>query len=248
MTAQIGPGEDVADRPVGRHRSDPRRSTAGDTCSIRANRGCLPSRRPSLHRRAMSSGAWPTAAPRTSASTRSASSSPARSTAWPPTCRPRSDSPALLKLIARTAGAKRVAVLADGIDRRSAVSVAPGEDPGGRRGPCCVARRAAPSARGQSGRPRRRRRCRSSRVGPAVDRGRRACRGRPPPAAVSYALLRVPGPGGVVLGFEFGGAVRAARPGRSASRRSSLATPARPSPSSPSQLAAERNAASLQRA
>ena len=35
----------------------------------------------------------------------------------------------LLRLLARTAGARRAAVLADGIERRCAVSVVPGEDP-----------------------------------------------------------------------------------------------------------------------
>ena len=35
----------------------------------------------------------------------------------------------LLKLLARTAGARRVAVLADGLERRAAVLLAPGEDP-----------------------------------------------------------------------------------------------------------------------
>jgi signal transduction histidine kinase len=35
----------------------------------------------------------------------------------------------LLRLLARTAGAERAAVLADGIDRRSAVAIQPGEDP-----------------------------------------------------------------------------------------------------------------------
>ena len=105
--------------------------------------------------------------------------------------------------------------------------------PGRRRGARRVARRDGAIARGRSappsapapvsileggaGRSGRRRRVRLARA--------------PPPRR--YALLRVPGPGGVVLGFEFGSresGMPAARPAPAAARS---AMPALPSPSSP---------------
>jgi signal transduction histidine kinase len=148
----------------------------------------------------------------------------------------------LLRLLARTAGAKRVAVLAEGIERRSAVSVAPGEDTAAAEALAAWldataersrAERAASApapvtiVEGGSVRPR------GVEVAPAGG-----------PSAACYSLLRVSGPGGVVLGFEFTSPARAARlaerlpPQLTRHAGAALAVVT-------SQLAAERSVASL---
>jgi signal transduction histidine kinase len=120
---------------------------------------------------------------------------------------------ALLRLLARTAGARRAAVIADGVERRAAVSMAPGEDP------------AAAEALGAW-------------LDATSDRSR-AERAASPPASIAivataagpmaltapargganaaaprtYARVAVPRSAGVVLGFEFDSPARAARLG-----------------------------------
>lgn len=114
----------------------------------------------------------------------------------------------LLRLLARTVGARRAAVVADGIERRAAVAVDPGEDPAeaarlaawlDAHAPRSRARRAAsglapvsfivgsaplPSAASHA---------------PALRAGSTASDGTDPP----YAMLPIPSAGDVVLGFEF---------------------------------------------
>jgi signal transduction histidine kinase len=119
----------------------------------------------------------------------------------------------ILRLIARTAGARRVAVLADGTERRSAVAVEPGEDPSDAEALAAwldAAARRSPAERAAAG------------VAPvsivgaadAGGSGRTADPGDAPSRDTAarrgpwYALLPVAGSGRVVLGFEFD------RPGR----------------------------------
>jgi signal transduction histidine kinase len=135
----------------------------------------------------------------------------------------------LLRLLARTAGAERAAVLADGIERRSAVAVAPGEDPTGAEALAAWldatadrsrARRAAAglapislivTADGLDDReeapdspPALARRSVAVPRAPAEDDEREA-------DGPWYAMLPIPSAGHVVLGFEFGGPGRAER-------------------------------------
>ena len=150
----------------------------------------------------------------------------------------------LLRLLARTVGARRVAVLADGIERRAAVAIDAEEDPAEAEEPRRLARRQrAPIAR-PSGQPPGLRRSRSS---SAADSRRGPDRraeladdvpGRPPyaeaaarrrsrtwrrpqpmpsrrPSCRHFAILPIPTAGDVALGFEFGRPVDAAPPGRS---------------------------------
>ena len=116
----------------------------------------------------------------------------------------------ILKLLARTAGARRVAILADGLERRSAVSVAPGEDP-----------TAAEALAAWLDASANRSRAARAAAGPAPvsllsDEARSVAspgRGGANIGAASsggYGLLHLPGPGGGVLGFEFAVASRAA--------------------------------------
>ena len=116
----------------------------------------------------------------------------------------------LLKLLARTAGARRVAILADGLERRTAVSVAPGEDPAAAEALAAWLDATADRSRAER-----------AAAGPAPvsllsDRppaDASPVRTAPPAAAASsgaYGRLHVPGPGGVVLGFDFAVANRAA--------------------------------------
>jgi signal transduction histidine kinase len=115
----------------------------------------------------------------------------------------------LLKLLARTAGARRVAILADGLERRTAVSVAPGEDP-------AVAEALAAWLDATADRSRAERAAAgpapvsllSDR--PAADGPARAASPAAGASSGAYALLRLPGRGGVVLGFEFAAPSRAA--------------------------------------
>ncbi|HEX5013382.1 MAG TPA: HAMP domain-containing sensor histidine kinase [Candidatus Limnocylindrales bacterium] len=119
------------------------------------------------------------------------------------------DSPAedrlasVLKLLARTSGARRVAVLADGIERRSAVSVAPGEDPSAAEALAtwldATARRSRADRAAAAPAP----------VSLVEDVTARAPRGGASAATAAYALLPIPG--GAVLGFEFNGPARAAQ-------------------------------------
>jgi len=121
----------------------------------------------------------------------------------------------LLRLLARTAGARHAAVLADGIERRAAVAVDPGEPSEGAEALAAWLDAHAPRSRAE-----------------------RAAAGRAPvsfivggslpanlPAAVEpsataragddadahYAMLPIPSAGDVVLGFEFGRAADADR-------------------------------------
>jgi signal transduction histidine kinase len=144
----------------------------------------------------------------------------------------------LLRLLARTAGAHRAAVLADGIERRCAVSVVPGEDPAAAealaswldaRATRSRAERAAsgvaPISLIVGGEERR--------ATPRAPRARKAESDEPLPADRSvaspepaaperapepdvasgpwYAMLPIPSAGQVVLGFEFEGPGRADR-------------------------------------
>ncbi len=140
----------------------------------------------------------------------------------------------LLRLLARTAGAHRAAVLADGIERRCAVSVVPGEDP-------AAAEALASWLDARATRSRAERAASGSapislivgaeerRAVPRPSRAQRAESDEPqpedrpvaspePPApehgATSgpwYAMLPIPSAGQVVLGFEFEGPGRADR-------------------------------------
>jgi signal transduction histidine kinase len=129
----------------------------------------------------------------------------------------------LLRLLARTAGAKRAAVIADGIERRAAVAVDPGED-------SSAAERLAAWLDAHAPRSRARRAAAGQApisfiVGAAIDHA--AADGDPdadeqatlPVAsgagAAHYAILPIPSAGDVVLGFEFR---RAADAGRLAER------------------------------
>ena len=140
----------------------------------------------------------------------------------------------LLRLIARTGGAHRAAVLADGIERRCAVSVVPGEDPAAAealaswldaRAPRSRAERAASGSAPISlivGAEERRAIPRATRAQqaesdeplpedrPVVPPTRHA----PEPDAPSgpwYSMLPIPSAGKVVLGFEFEAPDRADR-------------------------------------
>jgi signal transduction histidine kinase len=133
----------------------------------------------------------------------------------------------LLDLLARTAGATRAAVLADGIERRSAVSVDEGEDP-------TAAEALAAWLDASAGRSRAERAAAGRAPVSVVVRGAEAVAAAPvpgpadrpvaprPPAAVPrgdalpttvvasegdhwYALLAIPSAGQVFLGFEFDG-------------------------------------------
>jgi signal transduction histidine kinase len=119
---------------------------------------------------------------------------------------------AILKLLARTAGARRAAVLADGDERRSAVAVAPGEDP-------AAAEALASWLDATSDRSRAER----AATGPALvwvvtTAADSAAGGSPRTTATSpssppgpYARVPVPRSAGIVLGFEFDGQGRASK-------------------------------------
>ena len=145
----------------------------------------------------------------------------------------------LLRLLARTAGARRAAVLADGIERRCAVSVVPGEDPAAAealatwldaRATRSRAERAAAGVAPISlivGAEERRAIPRAARAQQAdgdepqpEDRPvaspepARPERRSPEPDVASapwYSMLPIPSAGQVVLGFEFDGPGRADR-------------------------------------
>ena len=140
----------------------------------------------------------------------------------------------LLRLLARTAGARRAAVLADGIERRCAVSVVPGEDPAAAEALAgwldarATRSRAERAASGQApislivGAEERRAVPRSTRVHQAEsDEPQPQDRpvvsiepSAPQPSPTSgpwYAMLPIPSAGQVVLGFEFEGPGRADR-------------------------------------
>jgi signal transduction histidine kinase len=110
----------------------------------------------------------------------------------------------LLKLLTRTAGARRVAILADGIERRSAVSVAPGEDPSAAE--ALAAWLDATAARSRAAR---------AAAGPAavtiIEDVTASGRTGPRIADQNVTYAQLPIPGGAVIGFEFHGAARAAR-------------------------------------
>jgi signal transduction histidine kinase len=146
----------------------------------------------------------------------------------------------VLKLFARTVGARRAAVLADGLERRSAVSVVAGEDPA-----AAGALAAWLDATADRSRTKR------AAAGPApvsiVEEAAGSMAGARLAATGSpgvYALLPLPGPGGVVLGFEFASAGRASRlAGRLPSTLARHAGAALAVVAA--QLAAEREAAAL---
>lgn len=119
----------------------------------------------------------------------------------------------LLRLLARTVGARRTAVVADGIERRAAVAVDPGEDP-------ADAERLAAWLDAHAPRSRARRAAAgrapiSFVVGAAM--GGTGTRGTTPEgaperdAAGHFAILPIPSAGDVVLGFEFRRATDAER-------------------------------------
>ena len=121
---------------------------------------------------------------------------------------------AVLRLLARTAGAKRAAVIADGVDgaeRRAAVSMSPGEDP-------AVAEALGVWLDTTSSRSRAERAAAApasisivtTAVGPmpvATPRDGATAEGGPR----AYARVAVPRTAGIVLGFEFDSPARAAR-------------------------------------
>lgn len=131
----------------------------------------------------------------------------------------------LLHLLARTAGARRAAVLADGVERRAAVAVEPGEDPAA--GEALAAWLDASSSRSRAARAAAGRAPVSIVVDDGVDDGDPdpPDAGTDPPRAGEtehdaatgpwYGLLPIPSAGDVVLGFEFD---RPGRAGRLAER------------------------------
>lgn len=129
----------------------------------------------------------------------------------------------LLRLLARTVGARRTAVVADGIERRAAVAVDPGEDP-------ADAERLAAWLDANAPRSRARRAAAgrapiSFVVGAVLDRTTGAGHHDPIPVgspgppdsaaedagARHFAILPIPSAGDVVLGFEFRQAAEAER-------------------------------------
>jgi signal transduction histidine kinase len=123
----------------------------------------------------------------------------------------------LLRLVARTAGARHAAVIADGIERRAAVAVDPGEDPTHAEALAAWLDANAPRSRAQ--RAAAGRAPISFIVGAARADGdgraliESAGRGRPGPeeSARHYAMLPIPSAGDVALGFEFARAADADR-------------------------------------
>jgi signal transduction histidine kinase len=108
----------------------------------------------------------------------------------------------LLRLLAKTAGAKRVAILADGIERSSAVSIAPGEDHAAAEALAAWLDTAAKRSRAERA---------AAPPTPVafIEDGNPARTSARPAAAGCYALLPVPGSGSVFLGFEFPSSARA---------------------------------------
>lgn len=122
----------------------------------------------------------------------------------------------LLRLLARTVGAGHAAVIADGIERRTAVAVAPGEDPG--RAEALAAWLDVHTPRTRAQRAAAGRSPVSFIVGTAETPadppriGASAADGSPAvPAEPHYALLPIPSAGQVFLGFEFSRAADAQR-------------------------------------
>jgi signal transduction histidine kinase len=124
----------------------------------------------------------------------------------------------LLDLLAGIAGARRAAVVADGSERRAAVSVEPGEDP-------AAAEALAAWLDASAGRSRAERaaagRAPVSIVARAASRSGASRRASAPPGAEAvapnYALLPIPSAGSVFLGFEFDDESAAGRLGESLS-------------------------------
>jgi signal transduction histidine kinase len=154
-----------------------------------------------------------------------------------------SDAPAeerlagLLRLFARTVGARRAAVLADGIERRAAVSVVAGEDP-------TSAEALAAWLDATADRPRAERAAAGSAPVSLIEEAGGVPRAVDPAAGRGvFRLQRLPA-AGVVLGFEFASATRASRfaerfpPTLARHAGAALAVVA-------GQLAAEREAATL---
>jgi signal transduction histidine kinase len=119
---------------------------------------------------------------------------------------------ALLRLLARTAGARRAAVIADGVERRAAVSMAPGEDPAAAE--ALGAWLDATSTRSRAERAAAAPASIAIVTAPAgpvpvagpPDEGTATTR----PAA-AYARVAIPRSAGIVLGFEFDSPAKAGR-------------------------------------
>jgi signal transduction histidine kinase len=120
---------------------------------------------------------------------------------------------ALLRLLARTAGARRAAVIADGVERRAAVSMAPGEDPSG-------AEALGAWLDATSGRSRAERAAAApatiaivtTPAGPVPVTTSRDLVATPKPST-TYARVAIPRSAGIVLGFEFDSPAKAGRLG-----------------------------------
>ena len=121
----------------------------------------------------------------------------------------------LLRLLARTVGARRAAVVADGIERRAAVAIDPAEDP-------AIAEELAAWLDANAPRSRARRAAAGRAPISFIVAAAEADRDEPRQAAGDgargaaaeprhYALLPIPAAGDVVLGFEFGRPVDADR-------------------------------------
>ena len=117
----------------------------------------------------------------------------------------------LLRLLATTVGARRAAVVADGIERRAAVSVTPGEDPAEANALAAWLDASAPRSRA------RRAAAGSAPISFIVAGGSAAATSDDPgcepaggPATAHYAVLPIPSAGEVALGFEFRRAADAA--------------------------------------
>jgi signal transduction histidine kinase len=129
----------------------------------------------------------------------------------------------LLRLLARTAGARRAAVVADGIERRAAVAVDPGEDPAAAEDLATWLDANAPRSRARraaAGRAPISFIVGAARDDAAADAPRAAARpaipepgagGLPADRDRHYAMLPIPSAGEVALGFEFARAAEADR-------------------------------------
>ena len=128
----------------------------------------------------------------------------------------------LLRLLARTVGARRVAVIADGMDRRAAVAIDPGEDPA--EGEALAAWLDVNAPRTRAHRAAAGRAPISVVVGPAVSASPDDPLAADGPADLNaewpagrigteprYAVLAIPTAGDVALGFEFARASDARR-------------------------------------